>query len=105
MKRAVIYKITSPTGRIYIGKTVDFVNRMTSYRNLNNHQQPLIHSSIAKYGWENHQVEVLEESTPEELINLEITYIKQYNSYFNKILKGGSSKCANYLWTYKNKTI
>ncbi len=81
MKTAVIYKITNPTGRIYIGKTIDFTNRMTSYRNLNNPQQLIIHSSILKHGWENHQVEILEESIPENLNDLEIEYIKIHNSY------------------------
>jgi group I intron endonuclease len=81
MKRSVIYKITNPTGRIYIGKTVDFTNRMTSYKNLNNPQQLILYSSILKYGWGNHQVEILEESPPENLSSLEIKYIAEYNSY------------------------
>jgi group I intron endonuclease len=81
MKKSVVYKITSPTGRFYIGKTVDFVNRMTSYKNLNNPQQLIVHSSILKYGWENHQVEILEEASPNILNDLEIKYIDEYRSY------------------------
>jgi group I intron endonuclease len=81
MQKSVIYKITSPTGKIYIGKTIHFTNRMTSYRNLNNPQQLIIHSSIIKHGWENHKVEILEETTPDKLSDLETKYIAEYKSY------------------------
>ena len=81
MKKAVIYKITSPSGKYYIGKTVDFDGRMSKYRNHSNSQQKAIHASILKYGWENHKVEILEESTPENLNELEIKYIKELNSF------------------------
>lgn len=81
MKKAVIYKITSPSGKYYIGKTVDFDSRMTNYKNLNNTQQKAIHASILKYGWDTHIVEILEESTPERLNELEIEYIKKHNSF------------------------
>lgn len=81
MKRSVIYKITSPTGRYYIGKTVNFHTRMLTYKNGLNTGQPLIHASILKYGWDNHTVEVLEEATPEKLNELEIKYIEQYKSF------------------------
>ena len=81
MKRSVIYKITSPTGRYYIGKTVDFHVRMLTYKNCINSGQPLIHASILKYGWENHIVEIIEEALPEKLNELEIKYIQQYNSF------------------------
>lgn len=81
MKRAVIYKITSPSGKYYIGKTVDFDSRMAAYRNLNSTQQKAIHASILKYGWENHLIEILEEATPENLGQLEIKYIKELDSF------------------------
>jgi group I intron endonuclease len=81
MKRSVIYKITSPTGRYYIGKTVNFHARMLAYKNNRNNQQLLIHASIIKYGWENHTVEILEEAAPEKLNELEIKYIQQHNSF------------------------
>ena len=81
MKKAVIYKITSPSGKYYIGKTIDFGSRMATYKNLNNSQQKAIHASILKYGWENHVVEILEEATPSNLDQLEIKYIKELNSF------------------------
>jgi group I intron endonuclease len=55
-----IYKITSPTDRIYIGKTTNFKKRKQSYSRVNKYQT-LIHSSIKKYGIENHKFEVIDE--------------------------------------------
>lgn len=81
MKKSVIYKITNPTGKIYIGKTNNFCNRMNSYKNLNNKSQKAIHASIIKYGWDLHTVEILEEAEPEKLNNLEKYYIKKYSSF------------------------
>jgi group I intron endonuclease len=80
-KTGCIYKIVSPTGRVYIGKTVDFTARMGNYRNGNTKQQKIVHASIQRYGWENHQVEILAESSIEQLADLEIKYIKEYSTY------------------------
>jgi len=80
-QQSVIYKITNPTGRYYIGKTINFNSRMSSYKNNNNPQQYIIYNSILKYGWENHVVEILEESTPDLISSKEIKYIKEYNSF------------------------
>lgn len=81
MKKSVIYKITSPSGRYYVGKTIDFRTRMATYKNLKGVGQNIIHASIIKYGWENHIVEILEEAPPEKLNELEIKYIKELNSF------------------------
>lgn len=84
MKKSVIYKITNPSGKIYIGKTIDFHNRMNSYQSLNNKSQKAIHASILKYGWDNHKVDILEECEPHKLNEFEIYYIKKYNSFSKK---------------------
>lgn len=55
-----IYRITSPTDRIYIGKTTNFKKRKQSYSRVRK-DQTLIHSSIKKYGIENHKFEVIDE--------------------------------------------
>lgn len=83
MRYGYIYKITSPSGRIYIGKTVDFKSRMSSYRCGHIKKQKLINGSILKYGFENHLVEIIDEGEFEadELCQLEISKIKENNSY------------------------
>ena len=80
-KLGCIYRITNPAGRSYIGKTINFTTRMNSYKNGNIKQQKIVYASIKKYGWENHVVEVLAESPVEQLAELEIRYIREYNTY------------------------
>jgi len=81
-KIGYIYKITSPTGKIYIGKTVRLNDRISCYRTgSGTSQQRIIHNSIKKYGWDKHIFEVLEEAPAENLSELEIHHIQKYNSY------------------------
>jgi len=73
-----IYKITSPSKRIYIGQSIDIDKRKTSY--INKHQYalgPKIYNSINKHGWDKHQHKVIEECSLEQLNERE-TYWKQY---------------------------
>jgi group I intron endonuclease len=81
MKTGVIYKITSPTGKIYIGKAVNFAARYTSYRNRLAEGQPALHNSFLAHGFEAHSFEILETNSVDKLAELEIKYIQQYNSF------------------------
>ncbi len=55
-----IYKITSPSGRIYIGQATNIETRFyTAYRHLNCKKQRLIRNSLLKYGIENHLFEII----------------------------------------------
>jgi predicted GIY-YIG superfamily endonuclease len=54
-----IYKITSPSGKIYIGITKDINRRFKSYEKLRCKNQIFLYNSILKYGWENHIKEIL----------------------------------------------
>lgn len=82
-----IYKITAPNGLIYIGKTVDFKRRMSEYKRNDTKKQPRLKSSIDRFGWESHTVEILFEGPciPEELRYLEQFYIRIHNSTDPKI--------------------
>ena len=55
-----IYKITSPTGRVYIGESKDILKRWASYEKLNCEVQPKLHRSLIKYGVDEHTFEILE---------------------------------------------
>jgi group I intron endonuclease len=58
----VIYKIVSPKGNVYIGKTNSFKKRMDWYRSgFKLEKQPLICRSIKKYGLQNHSIEIIDE--------------------------------------------
>ena len=81
----VIYKITSPSNKSYIGQTVRFNQRMTCYKNLRCKNQTAIYNAILKHGLENMKVEILWEKESdtrlvEELNELEIKYIKEFNT-------------------------
>ena len=56
-----IYKITSPSKRVYIGQSVNINSRCIHYKNLHCKTQIKLYNSIVKYGWENHKFEVIEE--------------------------------------------
>lgn len=80
-----IYKITNPKGKIYIGQSLNCEYRKNSYKSRLCKTQPLIYRSILKYGWENHNFQVIHECESEWLDFLEMFYILLYDSY-NSIL-------------------
>ena len=76
-----IYKITSPSGKIYIGQSRHCLYRWKYYYSkLHCKRQRRLYNSLLKYGFDNHVFEILERCASEELDDLEIKYIKQYDS-------------------------
>jgi group I intron endonuclease len=82
-KKGYIYKITSPSGYVYIGKTINLKNRINKYKCLDCKRQILLCRSLEKYGFSGHSFEIIYEGdfTNEELNKLEIYYIGYYNSF------------------------
>jgi len=62
-----IYKITSPSGKIYIGQTTNFTKRKNYYRNGAKPYQVRIHNSLQKYGYDAHTIEFIEQCLLENL--------------------------------------
>lgn len=56
-----VYKITSPTGRIYVGSTTRLSKRVKNYKNHNCKDQPKLYASFLKYGFDAHIFEIIEE--------------------------------------------
>jgi hypothetical protein len=83
MKKGYIYKITSPTGKIYIGKTTNINNRKSSYRSLLCKSQRILYNSLVKHGFETHNFEIVKEGlfSKEELSKLETYYIIHFSSF------------------------
>lgn len=54
-----VYMITSPTGRIYVGSTVDIEERWNIYRLYHCKDQPKLYNSLKKYGYEAHIKEIV----------------------------------------------
>lgn len=77
-----IYKIESPSGKIYIGQSKNIDARWERYRFISNSRsQQYLNNSFAKYGIQNHIFEIVEECSLEELSSREIYWISFYNSY------------------------
>lgn len=72
-----IYKITSPSGRVYIGQSVNIALRKKSYERLSCNEQSKLYNSLEKYGFSEHIFEVIEECNVEEL-NIRERYWQEY---------------------------
>jgi hypothetical protein len=79
-----IYKITSPSGKIYIGQSKDVENRWDQYKKPNNYKgQVKLYRSIIKYGIINHNFEIIENCL-EEKLNERERYWQDYYDVLNK---------------------
>ena len=92
-----IYKITSPSGKIYIGQSWDIDLRFAKYHQVRWDKQRKLYASFKSYGLENHVFEVVHElpkDVDQEVIDIyEILYISQYRELGIELLnirEGGS---------------
>ena len=95
MKICGIYKITSPSNKVYIGQSVDITSRWKRYYALTCKSQTRLYRSLLKRGVGCHKFEILCQCGFEELNNLEIFYIELYqsfNSEFGMNLRGGGER-------------
>ncbi|MBQ6297197.1 MAG: GIY-YIG nuclease family protein [Selenomonadaceae bacterium] len=77
----VIYKITCLINRkIYVGQTINFKRRINQHKRDSSKFRNGIDAAIAKYGWENFSVEVIEKCPVEQLNEREIFWIAELNS-------------------------
>lgn len=83
MKKCGIYRITSPSGKVYVGQSINIEKRFYQYRKLYCKKQPVLYNSFIKYGVENHIFEIIEECSEDSLNEKESYYIDYYNSYKN----------------------
>ena len=72
-----IYKITSPSNRVYIGQSTNINNRFIRYKALDCKSQKKLHNSFLKYGFINHVFEILEECSV-DLLNEKERYWQDY---------------------------
>lgn len=79
MKESGIYKIINPTGKIYIGQSVNLNSRINDYKKLKNcDQQKLLFNSLMKYGVNEHTFEIEEICKISILNERESFYMKKY---------------------------
>jgi group I intron endonuclease len=80
-----IYKITSPSGKIYIGSSKNILRRFYLYRLLRCHQQIKLYHSFIKYGVNEHVFEIICECDACELYKLEGYYGNLFNVLDNAV--------------------
>jgi group I intron endonuclease len=103
MSSLVLYKLTSPSGKSYIGQTNDIRERMRQHRRPTGCR--VIFDAIRKYGWDNFTLETLAEKLSlDEANKLEQLYIERHNTLtpngYN-LTTGGS----NYLRAEETKQL
>lgn len=76
---ANIYKITSPSGRIYVGSSVNVEARFKRYRAGHCEKQSRLFASFEKYGVAAHIFEVLIECEPFEMLRLEAEFGEKFD--------------------------
>ena len=84
MAQSGIYKITSPSGKIYIGQSSNINRRMIEHKYNSKTKNLKLYSSIRKYGLENHKIEVIFLSNDiDEKNKMESFFINQFDSIEN----------------------
>lgn len=82
-----VYKITSPSGKVYIGQTVHFRRRVTAHIKDSINLNTILYRSFSKYGILNHSLELIEVLDDKELLDeREIYWIEHYQSFFKNLL-------------------
>lgn len=99
-----IYLIVSPTDRMYIGQTVNIVKRYTDYRRSINYNtsERMVINSIKKYGLDNHLFQVIEEVDNSLLMEREIFWIKELQTYWKdgkgmNMTRGGEAGSGSWI--------
>lgn len=87
----IIYKYTSPSGKCYIGQTINEKQRKQRHKRYSiNGVVTKFYTAVRKYGWENFEYEVLftidnddKKCVHDKLNEMEIYYIHKYDSFNN----------------------
>jgi group I intron endonuclease len=74
-----IYKITSPTRKVYIGQSTNIEKRFLAYKKINCKQQTILYNSLKKHGVDKHKFEILCECDTSELNEKERYYQDLYS--------------------------
>jgi len=78
-----IYKITSPSNRVYVGQSVNIEQRISKYKILNNCKNQIkLYNSFLKYGTNKHVFEIIEECNI-ELLNEKERYWQDFYNVLN----------------------
>ena len=104
LKKCGIYKITSPTGKIYIGESTNIYDRYLKYRRGACKDQPKIYNSLSKYGFVQHIFEIIEECNKEDLNTRERYWQEFYNVTGKNGLNCSLTKTYDLKMTHSDET-
>jgi group I intron endonuclease len=96
-----IYKMTSPSGRIYVGQSIKIKARIQKYKNNGCAGQIKLYNSLVKYGFENHAFNIIAgplSGDEIKALNLwEVYYIKLFDTVESGLNshEGGKNKIPN----------
>ena len=106
----VIYMLISPSGRVYVGKSVRFGKRLGQHRRRSRKNKTFLYNAVRKHGWGKFTKLVLEifayDVSTEYMSKRERYYIKKYRSYNRKYgynLTEGGEGAPGYKHTDKAK--
>ena len=96
----VIYKYTSPSGKVYVGQTINENNRQRNHKYQAKNPKDYFHRAIAKYGFDKFKYEVIFKTVSYNtskmkliLDTMEVYFIKKYDTMNPRIgyntTKGG----------------
>jgi len=91
VRKPLIYKLTSPSGKAYIGQTCWWVQRMWKHK-VGQSKCPGVNAAVRKYGWDAMVKEVLWEGPEEEIDAMEVQLIELHDTIrkgYNCIPGGG----------------
>tara|TARA_R110000868_G_C10722795_1_gene750949 strand:+ start:353 stop:901 length:549 start_codon:yes stop_codon:yes gene_type:complete len=94
-----IYKITSPSNKIYIGQSKDILRRWKEYKYC--YVKYKINNSIKKYGIENHKFEIIEKCS----INLLNERERYWQDFYNVLDKNIGLNLVLTKTEYKHKVL
>lgn len=76
----VIYKLTFPNGKVYIGQTKNFKVRLIGHKFSSKKVDTPLYKAIRKYGWENVKKEAIKYCVESRADFWERKFIKEFNS-------------------------
>jgi len=81
----IIYKLTSPSGKIYIGRTKDYHTRMQQHesRHDKGKENKVLYDAIKKYGWDNFKKEIIARVDSKVAPDVEHMMMIKYDSVKN----------------------
>jgi len=75
-----IYKLTSPSGKCYIGQSTNIHQRFREHRRDKKYKHAKLYNAINKYGYDNFKREIIETCSIEELDKREKFWIQSYDA-------------------------